>query len=85
MKKAKHSGIILDNQLTFADHINNIETKVPRSIGYLSKSSYYLPNSAMLQLYYSLAHPNLMYGVVVWGNTFPYLAKLTRLQKKAIR
>ena len=40
----------------------------------------------MLQLYYSRVHPNLLYGVAVWGNTFPtYLAKLTRLQKKAIR
>ena len=40
----------------------------------------------MLQLYYSLVHPNSLYGVAVWGNTFPtYLTKLTRLQKKAIR
>ena len=40
----------------------------------------------MLQLYYSLEHSQLIYGVAVWGNTFPsYLAKLTRLQNKALR
>ena len=86
VKKAKYLGIILDNQLNFVVHIKNIETKVARSVVILSKFSYYLPNSAMLQLCYSLVHPNLMYGVAVWGNTFhTYLAKLTRLQKKAIR
>ena len=79
-------GIILDNQLNFADHIKNIETEVARSVGILSKLSYHLPNSAMLLLYYSLVHPNLLYGVAVWGNAFPtYLAKWTRLQKKTIR
>ena len=46
VKKAKYLGIILDNQLNFADHIKNIETKVARSVGILSKLSYYLPNSA---------------------------------------
>ena len=85
VKKPKYLGIILDNQLNFADHIKIIETKVARSVVIHGKLSYYLPSSAMLQLYYSLVHSNLLYGVVVWGNTFPYLAKLTRLQKKEVR
>ena len=85
VKKAKYLGIILYNQLNFADHINNIETKVARSVGILSKLSDYLPNSAMLQLYCSPVHPNLLNVVAVWVNTFlTYLAKLTRLHKKAI-
>ena len=55
----------MDNQLNFADHIKNTETKVARSVGILSKLSYYLPTSAMMQLYYSLVHPNLLYDVAV--------------------
>ena len=40
----------------------------------------------MLQMYYSLVHPHILHGVAIWGNTFPtYLAKLSRLQNKAIR
>ena len=85
VKKAKYLGIILNNQLNFADHIKNMETKVARSVGIPSKLSYYLPNSALLQLYYSLIHPNLQYGAAVQSNTFStYLAKLTRLQKKQL-
>ena len=70
VKKAKYLGIILDNQLNFVVLIKNIETKVARSVVILSKFSYYLPNSAMLQLCYSLVHPNLLYGVAVWGIRF---------------
>ena len=86
VKKAKYLGIILDNQLNFADCIEIIETKVARSVRrFLRKLSYYLPNSAMLQLYYSLVLPNLLYGVAVWGNMFPsYLAKLSDLRKKQL-
>ena len=40
----------------------------------------------MLQLYYSLVHSQLIYELAAWSNTFPsYLAKLTSLQKKALR
>ena len=63
VKKAKYLGIISNNQINFVDHIKNTETKVACSVGILSKLSYYLPNSAMLQLHYSLVHPNLLCGV----------------------
>ena len=86
VNNAKYLGITLDNRLNFHEHIKITETKVARSVGILSKLKYYLPESAMLQLYYSLVHSQLIYGVAVWGNTFPsYLAKLTRLQNKALR
>ena len=40
----------------------------------------------MLNLYHALVHSNLIYRILVWGNTFPsYLTKLSKLQNKAIR
>ena len=40
----------------------------------------------MLNLYNAFVHSNLIYGILVWGNTFPsYLTKLSKLQNKAIR
>ena len=40
----------------------------------------------MLNLYYTSVHSNLMYIILVWGNTFLfYLTKLSKLQHKAIR
>ena len=86
VNNAKYLGTTLENRLNFHEHIKITETKVARSVGILSKLKYYLPESAMLQLHHSLVHSQLIYGVAVWGNTFPsYLAKLTRLQNKALR
>ena len=79
-------GITMDNQLNIGEHIKNIENKVARAVGILSKLNYFLPYSAKLQLYYSLVHPHILYGVAIWGNTFStYLANLSRPQNKAIR
>ena len=40
----------------------------------------------MKQLYYSLIHPHLTYGVTLWGSAFKYeLNKIIKAQKKAIR
>ena len=85
VNNAKYLGITLDNnRLNFHEHIKITETKVARSVGILSKLKHYLPESAMLQLYYSLVHSQLIYELAAWSNTFPsYLAKLTSLQKKS--
>ena len=40
----------------------------------------------MFKLYYTLVHSHLLYGLIVWGNTYPtYLSKLITLQNKALR
>ena len=56
-----------------------------RSIGILYKLKYVLPKDALLQLYHCLVHLYFIYGLTVWGNTFPtYISELHRLQNKAI-
>ena len=78
--------MILDCNLNFQRQLKSLETKIPRAVGILYKLKYLLPESAMLNLYYVLVHSNLIYGIPVWGNTFPpYLTKLSKLQNKAIR
>ena len=40
----------------------------------------------MFKLYYTSEHSHLLYGLIVWGNTYPiYLSKLIALQNKALR
>ena len=57
-----------------------------RSNGVLSKVKHTLPKTTLLQLYCTLVHPVLLYGITAWGNTFPtYLQKLQVLQNKAVR
>ena len=81
--------VSLDKKLDFKIHIENMVSKLSKSIGILSKLRYVIPSSTLHLLYFSLVHPHLLYGLPLWGSwgsTFSsYLAKLQRLQSKAIR
>ena len=47
---------------------------------------HYLPNSALLMLYYSIVHLHILYGIILWGSTYTsHLKKLQLLQNKAVR
>ena len=57
-----------------------------RSVGILNKLKQTLPQTVMLQLCYALVHPLQVYGIIIWGATYPtYLQKLKSLQNRAIR
>ena len=78
-------GVYLDSKLHFQPHINQIEIKVAKAVGILSKLRFLFPKSTLILLYYALIHPHLLYALPLWGRTFPtYLTKLQRLQNKAL-
>ena len=82
----KYLGVILDNQLYFKLHVALVQTKLCKAIGIMSKLRHLFPSSTLLQLYYALFHPHILYELPLWGNTFSsYLQKIQRLQNKAIR
>ena len=55
-------------------------------MGILSKLKKLFPQKNLLQLYYALIHPLLLYGIIIWGSFYPsYLKKLKTLQNKALR
>lgn len=82
----KYLGIFLDNNLHFKPNIMQTEAKISKAVGILSKVRNLFPKNTLLLLYYALIHPHLLYGLPLWGSTFPtYLIKLQRLQNKAIR
>jgi len=63
-----------------------LEGKDACSVGMLSKLKYLLPKTTLQQLYYTLIHPSLLYGIIIWGLTYPnYLQKLSILQNKALK
>ena len=82
----KYLGVIIDNELNFHEQIKVMEGKAARSVGILIKLRQTLPQTVMLQLDYALAHPLLLYGIIIWGATYPtYLQKLKSLQNLEIR
>ena len=60
--------------------------KIRRSVGILSKLRHYIDLSILLKLYYALIYPFLIYGIIIWGNTYESTLKpIFILQKKALR
>ena len=89
LKEVSHTkflGVIVDNQLTWKLHIDNICKIISRNIGIIYRLKFVLPQSTLLMLYSSLILPYLNYGLLVWGSTQQTLIeKVLVLQKRVIR
>ena len=82
----KYLGITIDMNLNFDFHISNIAYKISKTVGIISKIRHYLPETALLKIYCALIHSHLLYGLIIWGSTFPtYLKKLITLQNKTVK
>ena len=75
-------GIILDENIHWKPHIENVACKLAKYCGVLSKLKNFLPLHILRTLYYSIIHPHLNYGLLVWGFQ---CNRIVKLQKRAIR
>ena len=64
----KFLGVIINNTLTWSDHINYISQKVSRSICLLRRLSWFLPHSLLVLFLKSYILPVFDYGDVVWAS-----------------
>ncbi len=84
--QTKFLGLVIDDKLSWVNHIDHCKKKIASGIYAMISVKNFLTSEHLLILYYSLIHPYLLYGNIVWGNTYrKYLNKLEILQKKAIR
>ena len=82
----KFLGVIIDDKLSWKQHITHVKLKVSRSIAVINKAKHFLDYKALHTLYCSLVLPYLHYCAEVWGNTYiTSLQSLIILQKRAIR
>ena len=66
----KHLGVVLDNRLSFEDHLKMILNKVNKTIGLLRKLQNNLPRSALLTIYKSFIRPHLDYGDIIYDQAY---------------
>lgn len=86
VKSVKVLGVHFSSSLQWDDHVNNIQIKLGRITGILSRIRYLIPNSVKLLIYKSLFSSYLNYCYLVWGTTTETnLTKLLRIQKKILR
>ena len=63
--KSKFLGVIIDQYLTFSDHILYIKGKMARSMGILYKCKKYFNQSTLLTLYNAFVYPYINYCITV--------------------
>ena len=60
---------MVDESLTWIDHLTLVENKLSKNLGFLHKAKNYLNKKSMVSLYYSLMHSYLNYGNIAWYST----------------
>ena len=86
VNSVKYLGVLFDSNLTWKPHISELCKKISKTIGILSKIRYFVTLNILIMLYYSLIYSFFIYGVQVWGLTYPsYLKPISILQKKLVR
>ena len=79
-------GLIIDEGLTWKEHIDSVSKNIIKSSGLIAKLRHYANKNSLKLIYYALVYPYLTYGNLVWGNTYPTrLKKLFNIQKKIVR
>ena len=62
-------GVIIDENLTWKNHIDAISKTISRNIGMLTKMEHYVPRYILFSLYFTLVLLYINYGILIWGNT----------------
>ena len=66
--KAKYLGLVIDDKLSWKEHIGYILTKIRRNIGYNETYQDCIPRDSRILLYRTLVEPYFRYCNTTWGN-----------------
>ena len=83
LEKVKHTkflGVLIDDCLTWKNHIDCVSKTISRNIGVMNKLKHFVP--IRILHYCTLVLPYLNYGILIWGDTCKsYLDKLIKGHK----
>ena len=86
VKTANFLGVIIDEKLTWREHIKHIKIKIARCIGIMFRVRHKLNMNGKLSVYFALVQSHLLYCVSVWGTADKtYLNELKIMQNKYLR
>ena len=68
VSSTKFFGVIIDENLTWKNHIDAISKTISRNIGMLTKLKHFVPENILYLSYCTLRLPYINYGVLIWGN-----------------
>ena len=82
----KFLGIMINNQLTWECHKQQIYNKVCRNLGIIYKCRAVMEEKEVIKMYKAFIQPYFLYGIEVWGHSVKSEKNiLLRLQSKVLR
>lgn len=79
-------GVEIDSKLKFCSHISLLSSKLSKTVGIFYKLSNKLSEKTLVNLYYNLFYPYIIYCNLVWGDTYSvHLNTIDLLQKRIVR
>jgi hypothetical protein len=63
----KYLGVYLDEHLSWPTHINDLQVKLRKANGALSKLRHFVPHETLLNAYFAFFNSHLKYGCQIWG------------------
>ncbi len=83
---SKYLGMVIDSNLKWDDHINNMIPKISAKIGILRSLRNIVPNDTIIQIYNAVGQPHVDYGDAVYDSASQTSKnRLEKLQTRAAR
>jgi hypothetical protein len=77
----KFLGLIIDEKLTWHDHISQLLKRLRSACFAFRISTTLLPDETLKIIHFAYVHSILTYGIIFWGNSTDAI-KIFRMQKK---
>ena len=82
----KNKKVRLESKVSLLEIQNSIVTKNSKNVGLIAKLRHSVPRPILLNIYKSLIHHYLTYGLAAWGQACKtYLNRILIIQKRALR
>ena len=82
----KFLGVVIDERLSWRDHISSLSKIISKNIGIINKVKYILSTDVLMTLYNALVLSHLSYNCLVWGwASTSALDHISKLQKRIAR
>ncbi len=86
VKICKYLGVIIDEELSWKDHIKYVIKKIVKFASIFYKLRSLIPSYCLKQIYYALVHSHILYAVEIYANTFiTYIDPLIKVNNKLLR
>ena len=82
----KFLDVLLDENITWKNHICSVEKKLAKNIGLLYHAKYFLDESSLKTVHFSYIHSYVNYANIAWASTYQTKLKTVHYhQKHAVR